>query len=210
MPNVAGVVHQYSTFLVEYLERVESPGKPSELRDAEEKVNQAITLSHSTIGHYFETKARVLALMGEFASARAAVSQAIELEPRASRDYLRRLAQYQATRVRIDLLEQQARWKRSQDSFKEELSGFKAQQLELLGLLAAVVAFVAATSNIASQSKGIDGVRLMVVMSGSVILVFAAFSLLGSRPMGRVAAALLIGILLVVLGLEFPSWLVKN
>src|SRR4051794_18513061 len=36
--------------------------------------------------------------------------------------------------------------------FRTELTEFKGQQLQLLGLLAAVVAFIATASNIASQS----------------------------------------------------------
>lgn len=152
MPDVPAVVHQLAAFWVEYLERLEGRSSDHDLDELERQADRAIVLTQGRIAHYFETKGRVLALRGEFEPARAAVAQAIEMEPRASRDYLRRVTQYQATRIRIDLLEERARWSMLHSQFREELSEFKTQQLQLLGLLAAVVAFIATTGNVASQS----------------------------------------------------------
>jgi len=108
LPDVAGVLHQVAAFLVEYLELVDDP-LPAEMSEAESYAEKAITLSSGKIGHFFETKARVLALRGEFSGARAAIGEAIELEPRGTRDHARRVAQYQTTRVRIDMLAERRR-----------------------------------------------------------------------------------------------------
>ena len=204
LPDVAAVVHQLAAFWVEYLERLERP----EIRDIDEverQVDRSLAISRGAIAHYFETKGRVLALRGEFESARAAVAHAIELEPRRSRDYLRRLTQYQATRLRIDLLEERARWVASHDRFRSELVEFKGQQLQLLGLLAAVVAFIATASNIAGQVGGTGGIRLMMVASGAMAVVFGTFSLVSNARLLRVLVAVLVGGVLIGAGLFVPT-----
>src|SRR6476660_5251030 len=104
MPTVPAVIHQLAAFWVEYLERLEKPASAHDLDAIERYVDEAIMLSQGRIAHYHETRGRLLALRGEFDAARAAVAQAIELEPSTSRDHLRRLTQYQTTQVRIDLM----------------------------------------------------------------------------------------------------------
>lgn len=204
LPEVAAVVHQLAAFWIEYLERLETPGV-HDLDEVERHVDRAVALSRGGIAHYFETKGRVLALRGEFESARAAVAHAIELEPRTSRDYLRRLTQCQATRLRIDLLEERARWAASHDQFRAELVEFKGQQLQLLGLLAAVVAFIATASNIAGQVGGRDGIRLMMVASGAMAVVFGTFSLVNNARLPRILVAILVGGVLVGAGMFVPA-----
>jgi hypothetical protein len=203
MPDVAGVIHQLAAFMVEYFERSESV-VDSEISEAERSVDQAIALTHGQTSHYFETKARILAIRGDFPSARVAIGQAIELEPRTSRDYQRRLTEYQTTRIRIDLLQQRSYWNKQQEETRRELVEFKAQQLQLLGLLAAVVAFVATTGNIASKTDPVNGLKLIEAMAGSIIIVFASFSLVSTRSIWRVIFVYGVGLLL----LAFPhlSW----
>ncbi|MEV6373587.1 hypothetical protein [Micromonospora musae] len=205
IPDVAAVVHQLAAFWVEYLERLDKPERPHDLDEVERQVDRAISLSQGRIAHYFETKGRVLALREEFEAARAAVAQAIELEPRTSRDYLRRLTQYQTTRVRIDLMQERSRWAQAHERFRTELTEFKAHQLQLLGLLAAVVAFIATAGNIASQSGGIDGIRLMLVASGAVAAVFGTFSLVNNSGIRRVIAAVMLGGALIAVGIFVPA-----
>jgi tetratricopeptide (TPR) repeat protein len=204
IPDHAAVVHQLAAFWVEYLERLDNP-KAHDLDEVERQVDRAIALSRGAVAHYFETKGRALALRGEFEAARASVAHAIELEPRASRDYLRRLTQYQSTRLRIDLLEDRARWAASHDQFRAELVEFKGQQLQLLGLLAAVVAFIATASNIAGQVGGRDGIRLILVASGAMAVVFGTFSMVSNARFGRVLIAVAVGAVLIAAGLLIPQ-----
>ncbi|MFC7382010.1 hypothetical protein [Sphaerisporangium rhizosphaerae] len=199
MPDVAGVVHQLAAFMAEYLERREESPTAKDLEEAERCADSAITSTNGRIAHYHETKARILALRREFDSARISVTRAIELEPRQARDYHRRLMQYQTTRMRIDMMEQQARWHEMQESNKRELTEFKNQQLQLLGLLAAVVALIAAGANIASQSKPSDGVLLIEVMAGAVVIVFSAFSLMAARSLWRVLVGFAAGLALILI-----------
>ena len=208
MPDVAAVVHQLAAFWVEYLERLEGPLPERDLDEVERHVDRAIALAQGRIAHYHETKGRALALRGEFEAARAAVAQAIELEPRDSRDHMRRLTQYQSSRIRIDLMQERARWAQAHARFRTELTEFKGQQLQLLGLLAAVVAFIATAGNIASQSSGIQGLRLMLVASGAIGIVFGTFSLVNNSRIGRVAAAVVIGCAMIGAGMFVPaSWM---
>ncbi|MFI5929603.1 hypothetical protein ACIA3K_27015 [Micromonospora sp. NPDC051543] len=207
MPDVAAVIHQLAAFWVEYLERLEDPSPARDLEQVERHIDRAITLTQGRAAHYYETKGRVLALRGEFEAARAAVAQAIELEPRDSRDHLRRLTQYQSSRIRIDLMQERARWAQAHARFRAELTEFKGQQLQLLGLLAAVVAFIATASNIASQSTGVEGLRLMLVASGAIAVVFGTFSLVNNSRVRRVIAAVVIGCAMIGAGMFVPaSW----
>ncbi|WP_204016975.1 hypothetical protein [Sphaerimonospora thailandensis] len=199
MPNVAGVVHQLAAFMAEYLERRSTPPTKNEIAEAEQCADKAIISSNGQVAHYHETKARILALRRDFDSARVSLTRAIELEPRDGRDHHRRLTQYHTTRIRIDLLEQQARWDEMQESGRRELAEFKNQQLQLMGLLAAVVALIAAGGSIASQSKPADGVALIQVMAGSVVIVFSAFSLMTARSLWRVLVSFLAGVALIVI-----------
>ncbi|MEV3984784.1 hypothetical protein [Nonomuraea sp. NPDC049758] len=198
MPEVAGVVHQLAAFMAEYFERRLGPTSSAELIEADQLADKAILLTNGQIAHYHETKARILAIRHDFDSARASITRAIELEPKQGRDYHRRLTQYQTTRTRIDLMEQQSRWNDMQQESRRELVEFKAQQLQLLGLLAAVVALIATGGNIASQSKPNDAIVLIEVMAGAVVIVFSSFSLMTSRSWLRVAIAYTIGIALIV------------
>lgn len=204
LPDVAAVVHQLAAFWVEYLERLDAP-PVAEIEQVERHADRAVALSGGVVAHYFETKGRVLALRGEFESARASVAHAIELEPRTSRDYLRRMTQYQATRLRIDLLAERARWAASHDQFRRELVEFKGQQLQLLGLLAAIVAFIATASNLVGNMSGMDGIRVMMVASGAMAVVFGTFALVHNARLGRVLAAVLAGGILVAVGLFLPT-----
>ncbi|MEV1017050.1 hypothetical protein AB0I89_28625 [Micromonospora sp. NPDC049801] len=208
MPDVAAVTHQLAAFWVEYLERLEDPGPARDLDEVERHIDRAVTLTQGRVAHYYETRGRVLALRGEFEAARAAVAQAIELESRDSRDHLRRLTQYQSSRIRIDLMQERARWAQAHARFRTELTEFKGQQLQLLGLVAAVVAFIATATNIASQSTGVEGLRLMLVASGAIAVVFGTFSLVNNSRVRRVIAAVVIGCAMIGAGLFVPaSWM---
>lgn len=201
MPRVAAVVHQLAAFWIEYAERLETPPSARDLDEIERHVDKAIALSHGTVAHYLETKGRVLAMRGEFDAARSAVAQAIEIEPRGSRDYVRRLTQYQTTKVRIDLMAERARWQRAHRQFRAELAEFKGQQLQLLGLLAAIVAFIVTAGNIASRASGIDSIRLIMVASGAMAVLFGTFSLLNNSSVRKVLAAIVVGCVLIGAGI---------
>lgn len=208
LPSVAAVVHQLAAFWIEYLERLDTPPSARDLDEIERHVDRAIALTHGAVARYFETKGRVLAMRGEFESARSAVAQAIEAEPRGSRDYLRRVTQYQTTRVRVDVMEERSRWQHAHQRFRAELAEFKGQQLQLLGLLAAIVAFIVTAGNIAVGTNGADGIRLIMVASGAIAVVFGTFSLVNNSSVGKVAVAVGVGIALIGSAIALPgSWL---
>lgn len=177
LPGVIGVQHQIATFLADYLELPGVPASPAMLEEAEHAADALLAAPDGRRSHYLETRARLHLLRGEYGAARTAIADAIETEPANTPDLYRRLARYQAARVRIDLLEERDRLEARQEQFRSELDRFRTQQVEVLGLLAAVVAFVASAASIAAQSaKAADGARLMCAMAGAVILVFTAFS----------------------------------
>lgn len=200
LPGAIGVQHQIATFLTDYLELVGTGTSPVLLDEAERAIDAVLAQPDGYHSHYLETRARLHLLRGNYNAARAAIADAIEVEPADTPDLARRIARYQATRVRIDLLEERDRLTARQEEFRGELDRFRTQQLELLGLLAAVVAFVASAASIAAQSaKASDGARLMTAMAGAVILVFTSFAYTNTRasltrllPPGVLGAALLL------------------
>lgn len=211
LTDVAGVQHQVAELITEYLEQQEGNLRSADLAEAEQLVDRAITLTYGRIAHYFETKARILCLRGDFATARSLVRRAIELESHDGHDYMRRISQYQTTRVKIDVFAQRAEWMASQEDFRRDMAQFRTQQLEMLGLLAGIVAFVASTANIAGQESGEDGVRLITAMAGAIILVFVSFFFMaGGRSWRHGACAAALGAALLLAGLLAPGWLVHR
>ncbi|MBS2963954.1 hypothetical protein KGA66_12935 [Actinocrinis puniceicyclus] len=201
LPGVIGVQHQIATFLTDYLELVGTDSSPVLLDEAERAIDAVLAQPDGYRSHYLETRARLYVLRGNYGAARAAIADAIEVEPADTPDLARRIARYQATRVRIDLLEERDRLAARQEEFRGELDRFRTQQLELLGLLAAVVAFVASAASIAAQSaKAADGARLMTAMAGAVILVFTSFAYTNTRaPWTRLAPPALLGAALLLI-----------
>ncbi|MBR7838424.1 hypothetical protein KDL01_34465 [Actinospica durhamensis] len=200
LPGHVGIQHQVAMFAVDYLELEGAKATTGLLEEADRTISLVLSSPQGRRAHYFETRSRVSALQGEYGSARVAIAEAIAAEPDDDPDVYRRLARYQATRVRIDLLEERARTHAQQESFRQELDRFRTQQVELLGLLAAVVAFVASAASIAAQSaKAADGARLMCAMAGAVILVFTTFAYTNaSPPWARVIPPALLGAALLL------------
>ena len=183
LPGHVGIQHQIATFIVDYLELEGTAASTGPLEEADRAISLVLSSPQRRRAHYFETRSRVSALQGEYGGARVAIAEAIAAESDDDPDVYRRLARYQATRVRIDLLEERARTQAQQERFRRELDRFRTQQVELLGLLAAVVAFVASAASIAAQSaKAADGARLMCAMAGAVILVFTTFAYTNAAP----------------------------
>lgn len=201
LPEIPAVLHQLAEFLVQYLEVVDGPPPSGMAEEAERYVDEAIAKSFGRVGHYFETRARLLALRGDFAGARNAIAEAVEHEPHGSPDYARRIFEHRTARMRVELLAERARWMAAQEHFRRDLERFRTQQLELLGLLAAIVAFIASAATIASQSHGAEGGRLLTTMAGAVILVFTSFAFINDRPAWRLAIPVSLGIVLLVVGL---------
>jgi hypothetical protein len=204
LPNSQGIKHQIAWFIADYLEAAPATATSATLlEEAHRAVSAAIAAPGGQHGPYYETLARLHPLRRDYAAARSAITEAIQLEPSDSPDFYRRLARYQATRVRIDLVEERDRMAARQEQFRGELDRFRTQQLELLGLLAAVVAFVVSASSIAAQTpKTGDGARLICAMAGAVILVFASFTFANSRATWkRLAPVVVLGSALLLTGL---------
>ena len=70
------------------------------------------------------------------------------------------------------------------------------------------MAFIATASNIAGQMQGRDAIRLMMVASGAMAVVFGTFSLVNNARPLRVLVAVTVGCVLIGVGLFVPtSWM---
>ena len=145
--------------------------------DAEE-LKKAIGLARqaalaSKYGRYFQTLALVYIESGQFDLAREAIADAIDWEPSAGSDYAIRIADYNETRVRIDVEESLATIQGAQREARASLDSVRSEMLQLLGLLAAVIALIALTGQLANRLPVDDAVTLVITAGGVVVLMFS-------------------------------------
>lgn len=82
----------------------------------------------------------------------------------------------------------------------EQASQLRAQVIEVLALLAAVIAFITTGVHVATVQPFIDAARLMVLSGGVLLVVFAAFANLfrSNRFTWRDITVFIIGIAMMV------------
>jgi tetratricopeptide (TPR) repeat protein len=170
---------------------------PQQLLDQGLKtVQRAITLREETdkpYAKYHATKARLLACRGEWAAAIEAIDLAIALEPSSGAQYAVHIGDYQNVRQEIILRKHASELVKKQDEAREklvdevnatrdglvrEISEMRTQLLQLLGVLAAVVAFITTGVQVATHLRLEAAVALMGAIASGIILAFAGFSLL--------------------------------
>jgi len=168
-------------------------------------VNAAIRLSRGENPQYFATRARLHLAGGDTENAREDVNIAIAQEDASSRDFARRVSRYESIRALILIHERQASFLARERELRHEIEGFRTQQLQLLGLLAAIIAFISSAATIAAKADLPTGFRLFVTAGGVICLVFSAMiASFGQRPFTRLLPGLIIGLALVLVGYYAP------
>ncbi len=205
LPDVAGVHRQYADVIATRAERSITVTE-GELKDAESAIRRAMELSAHRYGKHSATLARLLVARGCFNEARQQLNRAIEQENSAARDYVLRLSDYQTIRLRIDIAEERARLGRERDSALEEVRGARSETLTLLGLLAAVIAFIVSTNQAVQRTAFADASGLLVLQAGVILSVFAAYTVLFTQTKYlRIAVVLILGLALVAAGAKLPG-----
>lgn len=203
-PDEPGVLHQYAELIVTLAE-IDSGTSKKQLRVAGKSVNRAIALSRDKNANHFSTRARLMVLKGDYRSARADVATAISLEDPSAPDFLRRISRYEGIRSMIGIRRAYEDFVEERTKLLAELNSFRREQLQMLGLLAAVIALIVGGITLATRVDAVVAVRLILLSSGAVALIFGGLaSLLARAPLGRVVVALSIGTALIGAGI----WLV--
>ena len=167
---------------------------------------RALALSLNPYAKYFATRARLLAQLGRFDEAYESIRRAVSIEPSGAPQYVLRLADYQAIRLKIDIRRAQERLGAKQAAALARLEEVRSHVIELLGLLSAVIAFLLTSTQIATHLGFRDAARLMIILCGGNLVTFSAFSLVFSagRPRVSTIIAILLGFALASLAF-FPT-----
>lgn len=205
LPERPGLLHTFAQITASLADQ----GKADQpmLDKAEDALRQAISLEPS-YAKYYATLARLLLRDGRYGDANEAVNQAIELEPSDGLHYALRIGDYQDIRMAISFAERSDELAKEYQKVAQELEAaradFRAQRtvaFQLLGLLAAIIAFIVTGVQVARQQKLADAAGLMIVIAASIVAVFAAFRLLFMETADRRAYVLLGAALLVIAGM---------
>lgn len=169
---------------------------------------------------FLVTKARLVALSGEFEEALGLIKNAIDTEDNQQSDYSIRIGQYRAHRQQIlarktalsgqKILDEQlsATMQEYERKLEEQEKQTIVKNMEFLGLFSGIVSFTIGSltigSAVADQSI-LHAAGLIVVLMGALMGVFAAFGIILHGVVGKKAGrnffVLLLGIAIVVGGI---------
>lgn len=177
LPAVPGVLNLAASIIADHHE-ADADADPQLLLEGERLIRQAIALSHGAYPRYHATHARIATLRGAYGAARASIARAIEEENSSGAEYALRIGDYQLIRARIQHAQQAEALRVGQDEATAELRRIRAQILEIMGLLAAVIAFITTAANIAAGQPPGAAAGLLTVAGGVTLLVFWGFHVL--------------------------------
>lgn len=152
------------------------------LDEAIEFVDRAISLD-SSYSNYRVTRARLYALKVDMNKAYIDFEKAVSLLHPASPEYPKLLADIETARLRADFLPSN---KRIADHVSKEIENVKASvssNVEIVGLLSAVLSVVFTMASITAHSKlkFFELALLACTLFGLLIMVFAVFSIISGR-----------------------------
>lgn len=182
LPGRPGILHTFAALVASLADQ--DKAKDVWLSEAEDALEEVIRLN-PTYAMYHATLARILLHQDRYREATDAVTQAIELEPSTGRHYALRVGDYQDIRTAISFGERADQLRQEHEAVTEtvtnvrsEFEDMRTQVFALLGLLAAVVAFIVTGVQVARQQALADAAGLMALIASSILAVFAGFRLL--------------------------------
>ncbi|MET8576729.1 hypothetical protein [Streptomyces sp. NPDC005012] len=171
---------------------------PEELERALGRVERSIEADPER-ARFRAVKGQLCALLGRHEEAEAAIRRALDLEDSSQNGYAIRVIEYQRLRADIRL---RAETERIREALREtterldqemdrrlgtvsetirrreeaELAKLRSESLGTLGLLAAVIAFIVTSVQVADKMPLADGLRLLAGIAGVLTLVFTVFA----------------------------------
>ena len=185
-----------------------------ELEEGRTAIDKAIN-TDPKYAKYYANRARILSLQGAYEKAYQDIDKAIEIEP--FDDYtLWRVNSYESIRLNIrlqqhsaDIKIQSGEMKQEQERARRQLGSMRGETLTLLGLLAAVIAFVVPSVQFSANLQSIEVGVMMIFMAGLILVVFGSFMELiqpGDKWRRKAIVVVAIGFLLV----GIAGWITIN
>ena len=205
MPNTPSALNLFTEAVATRGERGFVPDE--KLEEGRTAIDKAIDIDPK-YAKYYANRARILSLQGLYDDAHQNIDKAIEIEP-FDEHTLWRVNSYESIRINIHIQQRSAEinvqskeMKQEQERAREQLSSTRGETLTLLGLLAAVIAFVVPSVQFLGNLQSIEAGIMMTFMAGLILVVFGAFMELiqpgeGWRRKGKIVVG--IGIFLVVI-----------
>lgn len=217
-PENAGYVHLFADVVASLTEEsdadVEREIVSKWLDEAVCAADRAIKLD-SRYAKYYSTKARLLALRGQFHDSLELIRTAIDMEDSTRPDYAIRLGEYQSRRLWIQARrsdqafalsssEAAAALEQRYSSLREELEvatrkidESTVRNLEFLGFFAGLISFTIASVQIAGAQNADDATRLILVLTGGLLIAFAGFGAIleSGRIVGSVVRMGTVGVI---------------
>lgn len=202
-----GVRHQYASICADLLDLLDETDQEI-LVKAQESVDVAISNSLKNNSNYHATKARLLAHSGDFEGALSEVQVALELEDTNSADSMRRVARFESIRSLIRTRRSESIFQAKVLESRHSLESMRAEQMQQLGLLAAVVALIMVTASASNRVVSeASAIRSVLVLLGAVSIVFSTLFYAAQKNVSsrRLILPIVTSSLLIILALLLPS-----
>lgn len=186
-PNLPNVLHLFTRVVIEICDIEDNKVEKELLIEAERCINKAIAIVDGKYARYFSTKADLLSKIGRYSEAKALIQKAIEIEPSGRDDYALRIGDYQLIRLKIEFLEHSHLLELKQKESMEMFDEVRLRVIELLGLLAAVIAFLSTSIQIGQGFTYYEAARLMMVAGGIILIIFSSYSIIFFRSKLRLS-----------------------
>ncbi|MFF4749952.1 hypothetical protein ACWD5R_19355 [Streptomyces sp. NPDC002514] len=193
-----------------------------DLRASLTQMERAVEISPE-VPRYRAVRAQLTALLGDFDTALISIQRAMDLEDSARSGYAVRVVEYHRIRADIVLRREsqairsglretadrlEASMKARVDQVvqetraheQEEITRLRSETMGSLGLLAAVIAFIVTSTQIAQDLPLKEALRLLAGLAGMLTLVFTAFgAVFGIGRTSRLLLPAVLGVALFVL-----------
>ncbi|HXA17368.1 MAG TPA: hypothetical protein VN380_10265 [Thermoanaerobaculia bacterium] len=154
---------------------------------------------------YLAVMAQILARRGRFADARAFITDAMSIEDSTHSQYSIRIARYESVRSEIMLRESAYTLSSRLEGAIRDFDDTRGSLIQLVGLLAAVLALVIVGTQLAISVPAAQGAGMLMIVGGVLLLSFVGYSLLLGRaptPL-RILATLVLALSLMAAGSLF-------
>ena len=201
LPDRPGVLHQYAMIIAD-LGDLGVALPRGDYVSALESVERAIATTPRINANFLATRSRLLRLTEEFEEALREINTALSIESAEGPDAARRISRLESVRTQIILDRRQKQVEQMLDQTEASMSALRSEQLQQLGILAAVIALITAGVSVASRSDVGSAIRLMLATAGAVSVAFTMIiGMLSGAKWWRVLVSLTAGVALILAGL---------
>lgn len=199
-----GVWNQYAAIFADLCDLAPELTSQADLDFALEAVDTALRTTTRDNPNFHFTRARLLHCAGRTHEALTEVQVAIHWQEARTAGGVRRLARYEALRARLLIERQGSDLLAQMTETRAALEASRGDQVQLLGVLAAVIALITTAVTVATRIDVADGVPLVLASAGSITVAFSCLMWAGGgRSVVRLVPAVVVGILMCLVAAQF-------